>query len=82
MKLFGILRQSTAKWGRVSRINLLRILQLWTSSIDLLDLVIFLSFALLTTGAYILWGAGWACMMLGSLLLGLVVLGIPVKVKP
>lgn len=80
-RFLGILGQSTAKWGRVCCRNLLRVLQLWSSSLDLLDHVIILSFSLLTTGSYLLWGTGWACMMLGGLLLGLVVIGIPVKAK-
>lgn len=62
-------------------IDFAHILIIWTGFFDLLDLVLLLSFSLLTTGAYLLWGAGWACMMLGGLLLGLVLVGIPVKPK-
>ena len=54
--------------------------RIWTAlchSIDLLDLVLCVAFLLITTGCGMLWGAGWACLVLGSLLLGLVLVGVP-----
>ena len=54
--------------------------RIWTAlchSIDLLDLVLCAAFLLITTGCGMLWGAGWACLILGSLLLGLVLVGVP-----
>lgn len=46
---------------------------------DLLDVVLCSAFLLITSGVYMLWGKGWACITLGSLLLLLVVIGLPVK---
>jgi hypothetical protein len=49
----------------------------WSSTFDLLDVVIFAACSLITVGVSLLWGAGWACLALGSLLLSLVLLGLP-----
>lgn len=54
--------------------------RMWTvlrQAIDLLDVVLCVAFTLITTGCWILWGPGWACLILGVLLLGLVVIGVP-----
>lgn len=61
--------------------KLLQTMQSWTKTIDLLDVVLCASFSLITSGVYMLWGKGWSCITLGSLLLLLVVIGIPVKQK-
>lgn len=61
--------------------KLLQTMQSWTKTIDLLDVVLCASFSLITSGVYMIWGKGWSCITLGSLLLLLVVIGIPVKQK-
>ncbi len=53
----------------------------WLKAFDLLDGVLVLAFSLLTLGAWLLWGPGWACLMLGGLLLGLVLVGVPTPHK-
>jgi hypothetical protein len=73
--------QSYVNLGRRTMRNLLHAMQLWTKTIDLLDVVLCASFSLITSGVYMLWGKGWSCITLGSLLLLLVVIGIPVKQK-
>jgi hypothetical protein len=58
---------------------------MWTAlrqTIDLLDLVLLAAFSLITTGSYLLLGSGWACVILGCLLLGLVFIGIPTRTPP
>jgi len=50
-------------------------------SIDLLDVVLLSALTLITIGTMILWGGGAACLVLGSLLLGMIVFGIPVARK-
>lgn len=56
----------------------LRSLVLWLQrTFDLLDCVLGAALTLVTTGAYLLWGAGWACLVLGGLLLLLLVFGLP-----
>lgn len=58
----------------------LRSLVLWLRrTFDLLDCVLGTALTLVTTGAYLLWGAGWACLVLGGLLLLLLVLGLPAQ---
>lgn len=47
------------------------------ASIDLLDVILLSALALITIGAALLWGAGTACLVLGSLLLGMIVFGVP-----
>lgn len=54
---------------------------LW-QAIDLLDLTLLAAFSLITTGSYLLWGSGWACVILGCLLLGLVLFGLPHSKSP
>ncbi len=54
---------------------------LW-QAIDLLDVVLFAALALITTGVYQLVGGGWACVVLGGLLLGLVLIGVPTTKPP
>lgn len=54
---------------------------LW-QAIDLLDLTLLAALSLITTGVYLLWGSGWACVVLGGLLLGLVLIGIPTAKPP
>ena len=46
-------------------------------SIDLLDVVLLAALSLIASGIYQLCGIGWACVTLGSLLLSLVVIGVP-----
>lgn len=45
--------------------------------IDLLDVVLLAALSLITSGIYQLVGIGWACVALGSLLFGLVMIGVP-----
>lgn len=55
-------------------------MRVWTllrQSIDLLDIVLCAAFTLIATGCYVLWGAGWACLVLGVILLVLVLIGVP-----
>lgn len=54
---------------------------LW-SAIDLLDGVLLAALSLITSGVYQLAGGGWACVALGSLLLCLVVIGVPTGKPP
>lgn len=55
---------------------------LWIGqTFDLLDVVLLLAFSLITTGVYLLWGIGWACLILGILFLVLIFLGIPAASK-
>lgn len=54
---------------------------IWTS-IDLLDVVLLAALSLITLGVYQLVGSGWACITLGSLLLGLVLIGVPTAKPP
>ena len=53
------------------------ILRAITQAIDLLDMVLLTALTLITTGVYQLAGSGWACVVLGALLLGLVMIGVP-----
>jgi len=46
-------------------------------AVDLLDVVLLAALSLVTSGMYQLVGSGWACVVLGSLLLGLVMFGVP-----
>ena len=46
-------------------------------AIDLLDVVLLAALSLIASGIYQLFGIGWACVALGSLLLSLVVIGVP-----
>lgn len=78
---FGKIGQGTVRVSRDICRNVLRLLLLWVSSIELLDIIVCSAFTLLTSGAYMLWGPGWACIMLGSLLLSLIFIGIPIKQK-
>ena len=78
---FDLLLKTQVKWGGAVLKSMRWFGQLCVQTIDLLDLILALSFTLLTSGAYMLWGKGWACIMLGSLLLSLVVIGIPTKQK-
>lgn len=55
----------------------MRFLILLRQSIDLLDLVLCAAFTLIAIGCFVLWGAGWACLALGVLLLVLVLVGVP-----
>lgn len=50
-------------------------------AVDLLDVVLLAALSLITSGMYQLVGSGWACIVLGSLLLGLVMIGVPTE-KP
>lgn len=52
-----------------------------SETMDLLDLAVIAAFGLLTAGCWLLWGAGWACLVLGCLLLGVVLMGVPVNVR-
>ncbi len=52
------------------------------ASIDLLDVVLLAALSLITFGVYQLVGSGWACVVLGSLLLGLVLIGVPTAKPP
>lgn len=54
---------------------------LW-QAVDLLDVVLFVALSLITAGVYQLAGSGWACVTLGGLLLGLVLIGIPTAKPP
>lgn len=52
----------------------------WTrcaETVDLLDIVLCAVFGLITAGCWLLWGLGWACLVLGVLLLSLVLMGLP-----
>jgi hypothetical protein len=79
--LIVVLWKTQVKWGGGVLISMRVFGHLCVQTIDLLDIILALSFTLLTSGAYMLWGKGWACIMLGSLLLSLVVIGIPTKQK-
>lgn len=46
-------------------------------TVDLLDVTLCASFSLITSGVYMLWGTGWACIVLGTLLLLLILVGLP-----
>ena len=46
-------------------------------TVDLLDLVLCAAFGLITAGSWLLWGLGWASLVLGVLLLSLVLMGLP-----
>lgn len=48
-----------------------------THAINLLDVVLLAALTLIASGIYQLAGIGWACVALGSLLLSLVVIGVP-----
>lgn len=59
--------------------------RIWTAitqAIDLLDVVLLAALSLITFGVYQLVGSGWACVSLGSLLLGLVLIGVPTAKPP
>lgn len=77
----GLVWRTQVKWGSAVLTSMRGFGHLCVQTIDLLDIILALSFTLLTSGAYMLWGKGWACIMLGSLLLSLVVIGIPTKHK-
>lgn len=62
-------------------LKLLQTLRSWAQTIELLDVVVLLALALIFAGTYILWGTGWALLALGSLLLLLVFIGIPIRAK-
>lgn len=46
-------------------------------SLSLLDCTLLAALSLITTGSMLLWGSGWACLILGGLLLLLILFGIP-----
>lgn len=54
---------------------------LW-QAVDLLDVVLLAALSLITAGVYQLVGSGWACVTLGGLLLGLVLIGVPTAKPP
>ena len=58
------------------------ILRAITQAIDLLDVVLLAALTLITAGTYQLAGSGWACVVLGALLLGLVMIGVPTGKPP
>lgn len=60
---------------------LTRTVAVLSETVDLLDLAVIASFGLIAAGCWLLWGAGWACLALGLLLLGLVLIGAPVNVR-
>ncbi len=54
-----------------------RFLKAFLGLFDLLDVVLLFALGLIAAGAFLLWGSGWACLILGALLLILLVVGIP-----
>ena len=56
-------------------------LSMIAQSVDLLDVVLLAALSFITSGMYQLAGSGWACLVLGALLLGLVMIGVPTE-KP
>jgi hypothetical protein len=58
--------------------NMLRTM---AQAVDLLDVVLLAALSFITSGMYQLAGSGWACLVLGALLLGLVMIGVPTE-KP
>ena len=56
-------------------------LSMIAQSVDLLDVVLLAALSFITSGMYQLAGSGWACVVLGALLLGLVMIGVPTE-KP
>lgn len=73
----------------MDRISMKQVLQ-WLSirlafvadSIDLLDLATLFGLTLVTLGSAMIWDAGVACLVLGSLLLVMIFLGIPTPRRP